>query len=117
MHMKFGVESLTSEVACVEGSRSPTQRSFFNFDLTSYHDRAKFTKGVSDNAELFFQAQSLLIAPYIIIPSNRPVHSRTSTPWGAYSRAAVRDQRYRLHNHKCHHYQLGTPLTPGLGEV
>jgi hypothetical protein len=23
----------------------------------------------------------------------------------------IRGQRYRLHSRKCHHYQLGTPLT------
>jgi hypothetical protein len=47
-----------------------------------------------------FQAESLLKALYIITPSHRPVHSSTfSTPRGAYSRAAVRDQRYRLHKH------------------
>jgi hypothetical protein len=41
-----------------------------------------------------FQAESLLKDLYIITPSHMPVHSRTfSTAWGAYSRAAVRNQQ------------------------
>jgi hypothetical protein len=39
------------------------------------------------------------------------------TCWGAYSRAAVRDQRYRLHKHRYLLCRLGTPLTPGWDEV
>jgi hypothetical protein len=45
--------------------------------------------------------------------SHWPFFQRTySPPWGAYSRAAARDQRYRLSQHRCHFCQLFTPLAP-----
>jgi hypothetical protein len=61
-----------------------------------------------------FQAESLLKALYITTPAiGLFIQGPSQLPGEHTAELQIRGRRYRLHNHKCHHYQLGTPLTHG----
>jgi hypothetical protein len=59
--------------------------------------------------------KSLLKGLHIITPSHWPVLSKDQL--NSLGSINIWVQHYRLCKHRCFHWQLGTPFTPGWGEV